>query len=641
LINKPVREHLKLSDIMNGLKGSHALISLLSFFVGIAFLAAIILVDFYFGKTDYTLKGVLINHFKNPSYWLIYLTPMIFAITAWKISTNYQRSLEKAEIEKKAELTRINHVYGYVQSLLGSKSAESVVLDFKNDPLAKSLGLLSENIAKNKEDEILRRKEDEQRSWVSEGLAMFGEILRNNHDDINELSYNVISNLVKYTGSNQGAIFILNDDVEYNKYFEMTACYAYERRKFADEKIDFGEGLIGTCALEKQTIFLKEVPDSYLRITSGLGQANPKCLLLVPLNINEDNHGVIEIASFDEYSPYQVEFIEKIAESVASTISGVKINLRTAKLLKESREQAEIMASQEEEMRQNMEELQATQEEAARQSERFVSFSNSVNNTLIKAEYDLNGNLLSANENFIKKLAYSSFSEISGKNIKIFINPTDQEWFDSEWLKIVRVRERFEGVIKHITKAGKEIWMLATYTQVYGLQNELNNILFLGIDATEQKKELADFEEQLESVDKIIPRALFSIDGSILQINDVLSNTLDYQIDEILKKSIFDLISVEEKEGFQNTWESISVGKTYEGQLKFTSKIGKEKWLGVVFNDIRDLNGEISKISFMAHNLEKEKQLEDAVARQIEIAVEKEESIKQLKAELKSRPKIL
>ena len=626
---------------MNGYKGSPAFVSLISFFAGIAFLAAIILFDFYFGKTDYTLQGVIITHFKNPAYWLIYITPIIIAIAAWKLSTNFYRSLEKAEIEKKKELDRVNHVYSYVQSLLGNQTAESVILDFKNDPLAKSLELLSENIARNKEDETLRRKEDEQRSWVSEGLAMFGEILRNNHDDINELSFNIISNLVKYTGSNQGAIFILNDDVEYNKFFEMTSCYAYERRKFADEKIDFGEGLIGTCALEKQTIFLKEVPDSYLRITSGLGQANPKCLLLVPLNINEENHGVIEIASFDEYSNYQIEFIEKIAESVASTISGVKINLRTAKLLKESREQAEIMASQEEEMRQNMEELQATQEEAARQSERFVSFSNSVNNTLIKAEYDLNGNLLSANENFIKKLGYSSFSEISGKNINIFINPVDQEWFDSEWLRIVRVRERFEGEIKHITKAGKDIWMLATFTQVYGQQNELNNILFLGIDATEQKKQLSDFKEQLLSIDKIYPRALFSIDGSILQINDILCKTLDYQIDEIKRKSIFDLISVEEKEGFQNTWENISAGKTYEGQLKFSTRTGSEKWLGVVFNEIRDINGEISKISFMANNLEKEKQLEASLAKQIEIAGEKEDSLKQLRAELKAKPKLL
>ena len=631
--------NLKLSDIMNGFKGSPVLVSLFSFFAGIALLIAIILFDFYFGKIDYTLKGVIIDHFSNPSYWLIYLTPFIIALGAYKISANYKTRLEIAEIDKNAELLRVENVYNYVQSLLGKQTAESVLLDFKNDPLAKSLGLLSENIAKNKDEEILRRKEDEQRSWVSEGLAMFGEILRNNHDDINELSFNIISNLVKYTGSNQGAIFVLNDEVEYNKYFEMTACYAYERRKFADEKIDFGEGLIGTCALEKQTIFLKEVPDSYLRITSGLGHANPKCLLLVPLNINEDNHGVIEIASFNEYSQYQIEFIEKIAESVASTISGVKINLRTAKLLKESREQAEIMASQEEEMRQNMEELQATQEEAARQSERFVSFSNSVNNTLIKAEYDLNGNLLSANENFIKKMGYSSFSEISGKNIKIFINPLDQEWFDSEWLRIVRVREIFEGEIKHITKAGKDIWMLATYTQVYGQQNELNNILFLGIDATEQKKQLGDFEEQLLSIDKIYPRALFSVDGSILQINDILCNILDYQIDEIKKKSIFDLISVEEKEGFQNTWENISAGKIYEGQLIFTSRTGSEKWLGVVFNEIRDINGEISKIALMATSLEKVKELEASLAKQIELSGEKDETLKQLRIELKTRPR--
>ncbi len=604
---------------------------------GILVLFVILLVDFYFGKSDYTLKGTFIRQIQNPAFWIIYLTPLLAGFLIYRLTGIYNRKLDALNSERDRESNRLNNVNKYVQSMLTNLLDETVELDYRNDPLAKSLSLLNESIASNKKEEAARRKEDAQRRWVSEGLAMFGEILRSNHDNLQELSYNIISHLVKYTNSNQGALFILNDDIEYNKYFEMTACYAYERRKFAEDKIEFGEGLIGTCALEKQTIYLTEIPDSYLNITSGLGKANPKCLLLVPLKINEENHGVIEIASFNEYPGHEIEFIEKIAESVAATISGVKINLKTAKLLKESTEQAEIMASQEEEMRQNMEELQATQEEAARQSERFVSFSNSVNNTLLKAEYDLNGTIVSANENFLRKLGYNSQSEVEGKSIKMFINPVDQEWFDNQWTRIVRLGEKFEGEIKHISKSGKDFWMLGTFTPVTDQYNALKGILFLALDATEPRHFLEDFREQLHCVDSFYPRALFGIDGTILFCNSVLSKLLGYNTDDLIKKSLFGLLSYEEKESFQNIWESISSGNTFEGQLKFITSKNEDKWLGVAFSAMKNSEGDFSKISLIAFSLDKEKQLEASLASQNEHIHELTETIRKLKAELKTR----
>jgi len=234
------------------------------------------------------------------------------------------------------------------------------------DDLGNALLEMRTNLKHAKDEEERRKKEDAQRNWSSQGIAKFSDILRQNNDNIEELSYNVISNLVKYCEANQGGLFLINDDDTHNQFIEMKAAYAYNRKKFLEKQIDMGVGLIGRAVQESETIYLTDIPDNYITITSGLGDDNPRSILIVPLVVNDQVYGVIEMASFKELEKYQIEFVEKIAENIASTLSTVKINIRTAQLLETTKQQAEEMRAQEEEMRQNMEELQATQEESAR-----------------------------------------------------------------------------------------------------------------------------------------------------------------------------------------------------------------------------------------------------------------------------------
>jgi HAMP domain-containing protein/putative methionine-R-sulfoxide reductase with GAF domain len=210
-------------------------------------------------------------------------------------------------------------------------------------------------------------EEDSKRNWSVTGQAKFGDLLRDNQEEVKVLGDKVISELVNYMEANQGSLYLVNDDDDKNEYLELISCYAWGRKKFTEQKIDKGQGLAGQAWQECNAIYITDVPSDYVKITSGLGEATPSCILIQPLAVNDEIYGIIEIASFNNWEGYQLEFLAKIAESIGSTISGVRITQKTKYLLEQSQQQTEEMRAQEEEMRQNQEELQATQEEMERQ----------------------------------------------------------------------------------------------------------------------------------------------------------------------------------------------------------------------------------------------------------------------------------
>ncbi len=343
-------------------------------------------------------------------------------------------------------------------------------IDFKplseEDELGKAIVRMKENLKKAEEEEMLRKEEEKQRRWISEGLAKFAELLRQNNDDLVKLADNIVFELVHYVGAEMGALYLYKDDDKENPVLELISAYAYDRKKYINKTIILGEGLVGTCALEKEKIYLTDIPEDYVNIQSGLGEAKPRSVLLVPLKLNEEIYGVMELASFEELPWYKIEFIEKVSESIAATLYAVNMNEKTKTLLEQSQQLTEELTTQGEEMRQNMEELEATQEEMEHQKTEMERILKAIRKAVLYAEFDNNGILRNVSKRLISLLGLKDDNVIS-YSLKDFV--------DEDYFEILERVQMGNVVEKEITI--NDIDFVYTFSPVMDDNGELKKII--------------------------------------------------------------------------------------------------------------------------------------------------------------------
>jgi PAS domain-containing protein len=303
----------------------------------------------------------------------------------------------------------------------------------ENDRIGNALLNLRNSIELSKHEELKRKEIDEQLNWITGGAAKFAEIIRENSDNLQELAYAIISELVNYIGAVQGGLFIINEDENNEKYIELLAGYAYNRIRMLEKRIPFGVGLVGRCILERETIYMTKVPENYLSITSGLGDENPRTLLIVPLIFHEEVYGVVELDSFNDIENYKIQLTEQISESIASAVSMVKINVRTAELLRESKIKSEQAASQEEEIRQNIEEMQAITDELnlkLHHSEQVIS---GIKEISYYAEFDIQGRIIDISDEYLKILGKQKEDVIGKIQGSFSVEARNIESFNTFW----------------------------------------------------------------------------------------------------------------------------------------------------------------------------------------------------------------
>ena len=331
---------------------------------------------------------------------------------------------------------------------------------------------------------IEKQKEIQLNNWHANSLAKFGDILRADKENPDDFFYSIIKNLVKYSGAIAGALYLINDEEENDPFIEMKACYAYDMRKRIHKKILPGEGMIGRSIQGHEKIYLNRLPENYLNIHSGLGQTQPDVLAVIPLITGDEVYGAFELAAFGRFEDYVKNFLEDVSENIAITVKTTNINIRTNKLLEQSRAQYEELSSQKEELQQNVEELKATREEAERIKREMEGLVDALKKSTYFVQYDKEGRITDINDRYLQLLR-TSYQEISGKYFSEFPGGTEQDQNEQDTLWSSVINGIAQKKILTITNKRTTHTLVGSFIPILNRERETEKVVQIATDISD------------------------------------------------------------------------------------------------------------------------------------------------------------
>jgi PAS domain S-box-containing protein len=452
---------------------------------------------------------------------------------------------------------------------------------------------LGKALLEMKESLITANKQDKLRNWIVSGVAEIGEVLRGN-DSIEGLGDEILKYSCEKIDAVQGAFYSIQQEVN-RPLLTITSSYAYNRKKYLKKSFEFGEGLVGQSAIEKEIIYRTEIPEDYVSITSGiLGEQQPNSILIVPLITNDNVYGVLEFCSLQSFTSGQLKFMQEVSEIIARTIFNISNNERTRKLLTESQRLSSELQLQQEELRQNALEMEQTQEQLKKSNTNLEVQITEVNNAQIKTQallenasevitiYDKDGIIKYVSPSVENILGYHQKDLIGISDLK-FIDEPSQVKFKSLFDKIMEDgSEQQEPIeINYFKKTGDKIWLEATAKNM--LDNPaVQGIVFNSTDITEKIR--AEVEERKRGQMQSLSENSLDL---ILRLNE---NGLIFYTNPTIKK-----LTGQSKDFFINK-QINNVGldkKTTESLLAVTQQVYQVKEKVAVEIDFQGINSKL------------------------------------------------
>ena len=216
-------------------------------------------------------------------------------------------------------------------------------------------------------------RQNEEQDWLKTNLARISGLMQGQRD-LETVSQLIMSELTPAVMAQHGAFFLADHEEDGGGYeLRLLASYGYTRRKSVANRFKPGEGLVGQAALERKPIMISDPPDDYVQISSGLGHAAPRDLIVIPVLFEEQVVGVIELASFRPFSEIILQFLDQLTETIGVVLSTIIANVRTEELLAQSQSQSQELQQQSQALQNQQNELQETNDELQEKAELLAS----------------------------------------------------------------------------------------------------------------------------------------------------------------------------------------------------------------------------------------------------------------------------
>jgi CheY-like chemotaxis protein/signal transduction histidine kinase/HAMP domain-containing protein len=208
-----------------------------------------------------------------------------------------------------------------------------------------------------------------EQDWLKTNLARFTRMLQGQRD-MTTVAQMVLSELAPLVDAQQG-VFYVNTSANGQPVMKLLGGYAYKKRKNLANEFKAGEGLVGQCTLERQRILVTNVPGNYVYVASGLGEAPPNNIVVLPVLFEGEVKAVIELSTFKTFSDTHLTFLDQLTESIGIVLNTIAANTRTEDLLQQSQSLAAELQSQQDELKKTNEQLEQ-QAESLRESEELL-----------------------------------------------------------------------------------------------------------------------------------------------------------------------------------------------------------------------------------------------------------------------------
>lgn len=187
-----------------------------------------------------------------------------------------------------------------------------------------------------------------EQDWLKTNLTKFTRMLQGQRDLLTVANL-ILSEVSPLVNAQHGVFYILEDEDEH-PMLKLVGSYAYQSRKNLSDRFALGEGLVGQCAIERQRILLQNVPENYVRISSGLGDCTPLNIVVLPILFEGEVRAVIELASMQEFTDTYLSLLDQLTESIGIVLNTIEANMRTENLLKQSQSLAHELQTQQDEL---------------------------------------------------------------------------------------------------------------------------------------------------------------------------------------------------------------------------------------------------------------------------------------------------